>query len=251
MRSSGIFERIRPLASWAMAAGSVVPSHNASSMRPPETPRRSVATAESLTPASSSSFSSRWSSLERSLTQGETHPLPSGHARRPAAADPRGGHRIGPHASVADGLSSGSRGEVPARQGGGWSGGRSPRVVPPFSEPQDRRERLQVSDYKHCLTHLVRGRFRHPRAVPAARCRWACACAAGRDDAALAARHLRPVNPASRFTAAKRPSGQAADRAFLPVRQKSCLAGKRWLELRHQPRPGYGDWTASTPSAPR
>jgi hypothetical protein len=64
--SSGIFERILRRARSAIRAGSRSPAISASSIARPDTPRMSEATADSLMPASSSSFSSRWASRERS-----------------------------------------------------------------------------------------------------------------------------------------------------------------------------------------
>ena len=64
--NAGIFERSRRLARSASPAGSRFPAINDSSMARPDTPRMSEATADSLIPASSSSFSSRCTSRERS-----------------------------------------------------------------------------------------------------------------------------------------------------------------------------------------
>ena len=64
--SAGIFCRIRPWARSASTAGSRCPSISASSIARPETPVMSEATEDSLIPASSSSFSNRWTSRARS-----------------------------------------------------------------------------------------------------------------------------------------------------------------------------------------
>jgi hypothetical protein len=64
--SSGSLTRRRPLASSAMAAGSQLPPMRAASIARPDTPRMSVATDDSLMPASSSTFSRRWTWRVRS-----------------------------------------------------------------------------------------------------------------------------------------------------------------------------------------
>jgi hypothetical protein len=66
--AGGSSSRRRRLASSASTAGSRSPATIASSIARPETPVMSVATEESLIPASSSSFSRRWTSLARSRT---------------------------------------------------------------------------------------------------------------------------------------------------------------------------------------
>jgi len=63
---SGILFRNRRLARSANAAGLSSPAFNASSIARPDTPRMSEATADSLIPASSSSFSIRCASRARS-----------------------------------------------------------------------------------------------------------------------------------------------------------------------------------------
>ena len=65
--SCGIFGRILALAISASTCASRSPSINAASIARPETPRMSVATDDSLIPASSSSFSNRCASRVRSV----------------------------------------------------------------------------------------------------------------------------------------------------------------------------------------
>ena len=62
----GALGRIRPRASSAMPAGSIVPPTSASSMARPEVSRMSVATVASLMPASSSNLWTRLASRVRS-----------------------------------------------------------------------------------------------------------------------------------------------------------------------------------------
>jgi hypothetical protein len=57
---TGIFDRNRRCARSANAAGSVVPAINASNIDRLDWPMMSVATEDSLIPASCSSFSRRW-----------------------------------------------------------------------------------------------------------------------------------------------------------------------------------------------
>src|SRR6266536_1294656 len=64
--SWGSLARRRPLASSARSWGSRTPATRACSIARPETPRMSLATHDSLMPASSRSFSSRWASRVRS-----------------------------------------------------------------------------------------------------------------------------------------------------------------------------------------
>jgi hypothetical protein len=67
--SWGIFGRILARAISASTCTSRSPSISAVSMARPDTPRMSVATQDSLIPASSSSFSSRWASRVRSAAR--------------------------------------------------------------------------------------------------------------------------------------------------------------------------------------
>jgi hypothetical protein len=65
-RNAGSLVRSRPLANAASTAGSWVPATRASSIARPEAPMTSVATLESLIPASCKTLSSRWTSRLRS-----------------------------------------------------------------------------------------------------------------------------------------------------------------------------------------
>ena len=66
---AGIFDRIRRFARSAIAAGSIFPSISASSTAQLDWPMISVATEDSLIPASSRIFSRRWIWRTRSTVQ--------------------------------------------------------------------------------------------------------------------------------------------------------------------------------------
>jgi len=67
--SSAVLTRIRPKAMSASRAGSRSPAINAAIIARPETPKMSLATTDSFTPASSSSFSTRCFSAVRTATR--------------------------------------------------------------------------------------------------------------------------------------------------------------------------------------